>query len=210
MTFCRSHAVSICEEILSRNLKIKWESPVRINSVDNGLLQLMHRAGCIRLRYGVESGNEDTLRLMNKKVSLDQAKKVFQLTEEAGIETFAYFMIGYAYEDKDAIQETINFALELDPGFVMFTVATPYPQTPLYEMAMQEGLIKNDYWREFTLGNVAEQRIPYFYSDAEQWVKKAYLSFYFRPRYVIRKLNQIHSWDSLIKCLKGTWGILCM
>ena len=125
MTFCQSHAVSICEEILSRNLKIKWESPVRINSVDNGLLQLMHRAGCIRLRYGVESGNEDTLRLMNKKVSLDQAKKVFQLTEEAGIETFAYFMIGYAYEDKDAIQETINFALELDPGFVMFTVATP-------------------------------------------------------------------------------------
>jgi radical SAM superfamily enzyme YgiQ (UPF0313 family) len=209
MTFSRSHIVSICEEILSRNLKVKWETPARVDNVDKSLLELMYKAGCIRLRYGVESGDEDILKLMNKKIELKQVREVFKLTKDAGIETFAYFMIGYAHETEVTIQKTINFALELDPCIVMFTVATPYPQTPLYELARREGLIKNDYWREFTLG-MKDQRISYFFSDSERWIKKAYTSFYFRPEYIMRKIKQIRSLDDFIKCLKGIQGILCM
>jgi anaerobic magnesium-protoporphyrin IX monomethyl ester cyclase len=210
MTSCRSHVVGICEEILYRNLKIKWETPARVDNVDNGLLELMHRAGCIRLRYGVESGDEDILKLMDKKIELKEVRRVFKLTKKTGIETFAYFMIGYAHETEVTIRKTIGFALELNPDIVMFTAVTPYPQTPLYKLAMQEGLIKNDYWREFTLGNIKAQRIPYFLPDIERWIKKAYSSFYFRPKYVIKKLNQIRSLYDFIKCLKGTQGILCM
>jgi len=210
MTCNRLHVTGICEEILSRNLKIKWETPARVDNMDKALLVLMHKAGCIRLRYGVESGDENILRLMNKGISLEQSREVFRLTKSAGLETFAYFILGYARENEAAIKKTISFALELDPNLIMFTTATPYPQTPLYELARQEGLIKNDYWREFTLGNVNMKRIPYFLPKSGQWIKRAYASFYFRPKYLIERISRLRSPDDFIKCLKGAFGILCM
>lgn len=207
MTMHRSHVIGICEEILSRNLKVKWETPARLEHVDRELLELMHKAGCIRLRYGVESGDEKILRLMNKKHSLKLAKEVFKMTKDAGIEDFAYFMIGYAHETEVTIRKTINFALEIDPDLVMFTVVTPLPQTQLYNLAKKERLITTDYWREFTLGQRKAERIPYFFPDAERWARKAYRRFYFRPNYIVKKLSKINSWDAFKKHLQAFQGI---
>jgi radical SAM superfamily enzyme YgiQ (UPF0313 family) len=207
MTLNRSNVVGICEEILLRNLKVKWEAPTRIEHIDKELLNLMYKAGCIRLRYGVESGDEKILELMNKKINLKQAKEVFKLTKDTGIEAFAYFMIGYADETETTIRKTIKFALELNPDLVMFTVVTPLPQTPLYDFARKTGLITSDYWREFTLSNIRNQRIPYFFPGAERWVKRAYLKFYLRPAYVLKKLSKIHSWDAFKKSLQAFQGI---
>ena len=206
----RAHIVGICEEILKRGIRVKWEAPARVDTADRPLLELMRKAGCVRLRYGVESGDENILKLMNKQIDLKQAKEVFRLTKASGIETFAYFMLGYAHENAETIKRTINFAIELDPGLVMFTVTTPYPNTPLYELARREGFIKNDYWREFTLGKNKGQRIPYFVPDADQWVKKAYRSFYIRPYYMLNRLGMIRSWDDLMKCARAVSGILWM
>lgn len=206
----RGHVAGICEEILRRGLKIAWETPGRVDNVDRPLLELMRRAGCIRLRYGVESGDENILGLMNKKIDLGRVREAFRSTKDAGIETFAYFMIGYAHETEETMRATIDFAVALDPDLVMFTVATPYPGTPLYELAMREKVIENDYWRDFTLGAQNARRIPYFRDDAGAWVRRAYLHFYFRPGYAVRKLKSIRSWGELSKCLKAARGIACM
>ena len=81
----------------------------------------------------------------------------------------------------------------------MFTVVTPLPQTQLYDLARRERLVTDDYWREFTLGNRKGQRIPYFFPDAEKWVKKAYMKFYLRPKFIFRKLIKIRSLGALKK-----------
>lgn len=210
ITMRRTHVVGICEEMLKRGIRVKWEAPARVDTTDKPLLKLMQKAGCVRLRYGVESGDENILKLMNKKIDLEQAKEVFRLTKAAGIEAFAYFMIGYAHENTETIKRTIDFAIKLDPGLVMFTVVTPYPNTLLYELARKEGLITNDYWREFTLGKVKGQRIPYFVPNADRWVKKAYRSFYIRPYYMLNRVGMIRSWDDFMKCIRAVLGILCM
>jgi radical SAM superfamily enzyme YgiQ (UPF0313 family) len=210
LTFSRQHVMDICQEILSQNLKIKWESPARVDNADKELLKLMHRAGCVRLRYGVESADERILELMNKKINLAQVKETFKLTKMSGIETFAYFMIGYAHETVETIKKTISFALELNSDWVMFTMATPYPATPLYELALKEGLLKNDYWRDFTLGNQKNKRIPYLIPDVAAWTKKAYIKFYFRPGFIIKRLMRLRSLQDWQKCLRGIWGILNM
>jgi anaerobic magnesium-protoporphyrin IX monomethyl ester cyclase len=209
ITSRRQHIAGICEEILSRNLQIKWEAPSRVDNVDGGLLDLMRRAGCIRLRYGVESADEETLKLMNKKTNLTQVKEIFRLTKKSGIQTFAYFMLGYAHETASSIKQTINFALELNPDWVMFTMVTPYPGTPLYAIAQQEGLLQNDYWREFTLGRQKE-RIPYFVPEVAAWTKKAYRKFYFRPGFLWKQLARMRSRKDWRKCLRGIEGILTM
>jgi len=207
LTFKRDYIVNICNEILKRGLKVKWESPTRIDKVDFNLLKLMRKAGCIRLRYGVESGDPDILKLMGKGTNLSKVRDVFEWTEKAGIETFAYFIIGYIHETPRTIRRTLSLARSLNPALVMFTIATPYPRTPLYEMAQNEGFVDGDYWKEFTLG-LRDDRLPYFVSDGEKWIRNAYRSFYFRPNYILKRLFKTRSWGDIRKYIQAAKGLL--
>jgi len=207
ITVKRSHIEGICNEILKRDLKVKWESPTRIDLVDKELLTLMKKAGCIRLRYGVESGDPRILELMNKKITIDRVQEVFALTKKVGLESFAYFIIGYATETPHTMQGTIDLAKKINPDFVMFTIATPYPQTPLHTLSVTNGLIDPDYWRKFTLGEDVG-RMPYLIPDAEEWIKKAYRSFYLRPSFIFKKAKKLRSWSTFKKYCAGAWGLV--
>lgn len=207
LTFKRDHIIKICNEILKRGLKVKWESPTRVDNVDFDLLKLMRKAGCIRLRYGVESGDPDILKLMRKGITLSMVRDAFKWTKKAGIETFAYFMIAYIHETPQTIKKTISVAKNLNPDLIMFTVTTPYPGTHLYGMGQKEGFIVGDYWRKFSLG-LRDDRLPYFVPDAERWVRKAYRSFYFRPNYIAKRLFKIRTWDNVKKHVQAAKGLL--
>lgn len=207
LTLKREHIINICNEILKRGLKIKWESPARVDNVDFELLRLMRKAGCMRLRYGVESGEPDILKLMKKGITLGMVRDALNWTKKAGIETFVYFMVGYIHETPQTIKKTISLAKNLNPNLIMFTVTTPYPGTHLYETAQREGLIDGDYWKQFTLG-LRDDRLPYFVPDAEKWVRKAYRSFYFRPNYIVKRLFKIRSWDDVKKHIQAAKGLL--
>lgn len=207
MTLYRPHIVGICEEILSRNIKVKWETPTRVDHIDKELLKLMHKAGCIRLRFGVESGDPQILKTMNKGIDLAMAREAFRLTKKVGMQTFAYFMVGYLHDTPRSLENTLNFAKILNPDFVLFTITVPYPETPLYDAVRKEGIITQDYWREFTLGK-KKDRIPYLVPDADKWVKKCYWSFYLRPKYILNSLSRIRSWDSIEKHFRALAGLL--
>ncbi|MBI4454076.1 cobalamin B12-binding domain-containing protein [Candidatus Woesearchaeota archaeon] len=207
LTLNREVIVKVCEEIISRKLDINWEAPTRVNHIDLELLKLMKKAGCIRLRYGVESGDQSILNLMRKGTTIDQIRKVFKWSHEVGIETFAYFIIGYYSETPQTMQNTINFAKEINPDWAMFTVATPLPKTHLHELALKDNLIPQNYWEEFTELK-RNDRLPYLVPDADKWVKKAYRSFYFRPSFVIKKIRKLNSWDTLKKYIDGARGII--
>lgn len=208
LTLEREHITGICDEIVKRGLKVRWESPTRVDNIDFELLKLMRKAGCVRLRYGVESGDPEILKLMNKGVDLLRIKEVFNLTKKADIETFAYFIIGYIHDTPRTIKNTISFAKGLSPDLIMFTIATPYPKTPLYELAKEEGLISGDYWRELTLG-LRQDRVPYLVPDAEKWIEKAYHDFYFRPGYILKRLSGIRNWQDVKNYFEAAKGLLC-
>lgn len=194
LTINRKHITDICSEMINRGLKLKWESPTRVDCVDYELLKLMKKAGCISLRYGVESGHPKILKLMKKDIALSKITEIFKLTQKVGIETFAYFIIGYAQEDDITVKATINFAKKLNPDKVMFTIAVPYPNTDLYNLAFEMGKAPQDYWKDYTLG-LRNDPLPFLIDNAEFWVKKAYWEFYFRPTFVLKNIRKIRSWD---------------
>jgi len=200
-------AQKLCEEILRRKLQVKWQSPQRINLVNPKLLRLMAKAGCRILRYGVEQGDSEMMQRVEKGITFDQVKKVFRWTKEAGIDAFAYFIIGYGNENSRTMRATINLAKELDPKYVMFTKAVPLPQTKLMTMAVAQGLITEDYWKKFTL-HVEVGTIPPFVSDVDNWVKKAYREFYLRPGRILRQIKEIKDAKELQKNINGFIGLL--
>ena len=202
ITFNREHIISLCHEILRRNLDVKWESPTRLDCVDKEIISLMKKAGCIRLRYGVESGDKRITRLMRKNIDLKKAKDIFKFTKKIGIETFAYFMVGYYSETAQSMRNTIKFAKELIPDWAMFTITTPLPDTHLFDLCVNENLVDKNYWINFTLRKV-NRRIPYLMKDANEWIRRAYFQFYFRPFYMLKKMMKVTSFESFKKMVKG-------
>jgi anaerobic magnesium-protoporphyrin IX monomethyl ester cyclase len=197
----------LCEEIIERKVSIYWEVPQRVNLVDPELLKLMYRAGCRMLRYGVEQGDPEMMQLVEKKTTIDQVRRVFEWTHDAGIDTLAYFIIGYIGENERTMRATIELAKELNPRYVMFTKATPLPATPLMESAIRGGFIDRNYWSDFVLGKRPEPIQP-FVPDVAVWVKKAYREFYLRPSRVFKQIGYIRSWLEFRKSFSAFSGLL--
>lgn len=207
-TVNRKRTVEFCKEVIDRGLKFKWETPTRVDRVDLELLKLMKKAGCRRLRYGVESGSQRILDKMVKDITLNDARNAIQWSKKAGIESFCFYMVGYPGEGEEEIKKTIDFSIELDSNWAMFSNVTPYPFTELHSMAVKEGLLKDEeYWKKYVLGETKE-RIPYEFQDMEKWVKKAYQRFYFRPKVVYRTLVSIRDYRQFKRYLLGLYAIL--
>ncbi len=203
----QKYAAALSRELIARKVKIKWQTPQRVNLVEPELLKLMAQSGCHILRFGVEQGDPEMMQLVEKKTNIAQVKQAFRWAKEAGIDSFSYFIIGYAGESERTMTATINLAKELDPRYVMFTKAVPLPNTPLMNMAVAGGFVAKDYWRRFTLGEDLAP-IPPLVPDADAWVQRAYRSFYLRPHKIFRQLLSIRSWSDLRKNIDGFIGVV--
>ncbi len=140
---------AICNGILERGLqqKMVFKAPFRANErlLDLEMLKLAKKAGFWMIFYGVESGSQEILNSVKKDLKREEIERAFKLTKRAGIKTYASFMIGNLGENRRTVQETIDFAIKLDPDFYGFAVATPYPGSELYEVAKERGLINSGF-----------------------------------------------------------------
>ena len=203
----KAYARGLSNEIIKRNIKINWQTPQRVNLVNPELLKLMAKAGCHILRFGVEQGDPDMMRLVEKKTTIDQVRLSFQAANDAGIKTFAYFIIGYTGETKRTMQATIDLAIDLNPTYVMFTKAVPLPQTPLMTQSVSKGLVDPEYWRNYTLG-IRQAPMPNLVPNAEKWVAHAYRSFYLRPLVIIQRLLSIRTYHDIKRHIDAFIGIV--
>ena len=203
----KAYARGLSNEIIKRNIKINWQTPQRVNLVNPELLKLMAKAGCHILRFGVEQGDPDMMRLVEKKTTIDQVRLSFQAANDAGIKTFAYFIIGYTGETERTMQATIDLAKDLNPTYVMFTKAVPLPQTPLMIQSVSKGLVDPEYWRNYTLG-IRQAPMPNLVPNAEKWVAHAYRSFYLRPLVIIQRLLSIRTYHDIKRHIDAFFGIV--
>jgi anaerobic magnesium-protoporphyrin IX monomethyl ester cyclase len=206
MTANRDFVESFCHEILKRKIKISWIAPTRADCVSEDLLRLMKKAGCRHLRFGVESGSPRIRKLMNKNIDNNQMIRAFHIAHRVGMETFAYLILGYLSETEEEMQQTLQFVSQLNPDLVMFNIATPLPETPLFDQAVEAGLVQPDYWRKFVLGETTE-RIPYLVRDTDKWIVKAYRGFYFSPRFIFKRIISLRPYD-FISIVRGVRGLL--
>jgi anaerobic magnesium-protoporphyrin IX monomethyl ester cyclase len=132
-TLNRGRIMQICEDIQSRGLDFKWECLGRVDSIDPATAAAMKKAGCDRIFFGIESGDEATLRLMGKRITLDQATRAIGAATSAGLRTGAFFILCYPGEDDEQVLRTIRFATSLPLDYLSFTMPYPLPGTRLFE-----------------------------------------------------------------------------
>jgi anaerobic magnesium-protoporphyrin IX monomethyl ester cyclase len=116
----------------------------------------MAEAGCVLIGYGIESGSQKMLDVMKKGVTVEESKEAVRLTQKYLGWADCSFMIGTPGENRETIQETIDFCKELDLAPEVIFFMTPYPGTELYRMALEAGRIKDEEEEEYVL-NLGEQ-----------------------------------------------------
>jgi anaerobic magnesium-protoporphyrin IX monomethyl ester cyclase len=111
--------------------------------MDGETARRMREAGCDHVFFGLESGNERVLRIMNKSATPDQGRRAVEAAHGAGLKTGAFFIFGYPGDDNESMLETLRFASHLPLDYVGFTFPYPIPGTPLHER-VKEWMIEGD------------------------------------------------------------------
>jgi radical SAM superfamily enzyme YgiQ (UPF0313 family) len=142
-TVNHNHTRAVCEEMLRRNLKIKWSAFARVDRIDEDLARLMNRAGCEWVLFGVESGDEGILKTIKKGITLEQVRYGVKTAAEAGINVFNSFILGLPGENWDTAHKSLAFGDELYHKYGAkygFHMLAPLPGTELYERAKDYGV----------------------------------------------------------------------
>lgn len=168
----KSFVFEFCEKIKTLmkelNIRLTWGCTGRVNLMTEELIVAMVDAGCVSIGYGIESGSQKMLDIMKKGVTVEEAKQAVRLTQKYLGWADCSFMIGTPGETMETIQETIDFCKELNltPEVIFFV--TPYPGTALYQMALQQGKIKDEEEYLLNLGEQGEKVRVNFTEFSEQ------------------------------------------
>jgi len=137
--------VELCEAILDSGLKFKWWCNGRLNYAKPKVLELMKRAGCVFINYGIEAMDDQILKNMNKALTTDIVIRGVEATLAAGISPGLNIIFGNIGENRETLNKGVEFLLKYSDGSQLRTIrpVTPYPGSPLYYYAIKKGLLRD-------------------------------------------------------------------
>lgn len=204
--FDRNWTLDLCRKIKESGLKITWSANTRADTADSETAKAMYDAGCRLVSVGVESGSQEMLDKMGKKITLEQIEKTIKTFKDNKIQVYNYFVIGLPWESEETFKKTIEFAKKLDSDFISFYTATALPGSRFYKYLQEHNLGEPDY----------EQ--PYFYPSVNthylskervfELHKIAVKSFYLRVHYILKMLFTIRSFAQFKNYFKAGLNLL--
>ena len=200
-TIRKSRVFEICEGILKEGLNISWSCNARVNDITPELLTVMKRSGCWMMQYGVESGNQEILKIIKKGTKLEQIMKACQLTIDMGMQVKAYFILGHPGETVETLNDTIDFMSKLPAHYASINFMTPLPGTELWDTAEQYGTIDKEKLEKINYLSDRPAFIPFGLTEEilTDKFRKAYLKFYLNPKTIFRHLKSFRTIEDFKK-----------
>ena len=190
LTVNKDRCLEFAEEILSRGLKITWSTNSRADA-DYDTLKAIKKAGCRYLCVGFESAEQSILDNMHKNLKVSQIYQFMKDTKKAGLLVHGCFLVGNPGETKETLNKTLAMAKELNPDSAQFFPLMVYPGTKAYDWAVENDYLTTRDYREWLtkdgLHNCVISRPGLSARELVEFCDHARASFYFRPRYIIRK-----------------------
>jgi len=198
----RQRAKALCRTLIKANLNhVPWVTVhgMKVNNTDAELFQLMKQAGCKRVGFGIENGDDWMLRHVIKKgQTVDMVRKAVGYAKAAKLETMGFFIFGMPGETEASMEKTISLSLELDPDLAHFMMAAPFPGTAMWETLKEHGDVFSDTmdWSKlaiqsdqahFAFGNLDKETV-------ERKFHEAHRRFYLRPKRIARIVKRKDTW----------------
>lgn len=170
-TLNRKRIITVCNELIRQHVSIGWECLSRVDTIDREVARNMRKSGCIRVFFGIESGNDEILRVMRKQITTRQAAEAVRIMKQEGIQVGAFFILGYPGENQKTILDTVKFASSLPLDYLSFTLPYPIPGTPLFDRVKDKIFI--DDWEEPKNFNLFKHKLMFNSSVSEAKLKLA-------------------------------------
>ncbi|MEI7554281.1 radical SAM protein [Candidatus Chlorohelix sp.] len=197
-TVKRDYVIELSKQLIERNIKIRWTCNSRVDFIDEEMLELMAKSGCWMISWGLESGSEEVLKHMKKGINEEKTRKALAASKKFGIKNWGYFIIGMPGETVDTIKQTIRFAKSLPLDIALFHIAVPYPGTPFYYDALENGWIKMTKYEDFDMDQSTVLNYPHLSNEQIQyWAKRAFREWAFRPAPALTFLKSANSLATL-------------
>ncbi len=195
----------LCDGIVREKLDIHWGCNSRVDTIDDERAQMMKKAGCWVVAFGIEHGDQTMLDNMKKNATVQQAGDAVACCRRNGLRVHAFMVIGLPWETWKTLDTTYGFLRKLDPDFFDFNLATPLPGTELHEIALRENLFEESYDPSragYATGGI---RTLSGISSAElvKWRREHLLKMYLRPRYIARTLMKAGSPRNTLQYMKA-------
>jgi anaerobic magnesium-protoporphyrin IX monomethyl ester cyclase len=199
-TLRKEKTKELCNLMIEKNLGLEWVCDTRVDLVDDELIELMNKAGCKVIWFGVESGSPKVLQRIGRNTTPEQVEAAFKLCKKHGIKTACSFMIGLPDETLADMEVSLKFAKKLDPDYCQFNIFIAYPDSKLYNEMLQTGKYTqlDDY-----LLSVKTDEYDFESLKAVQW--RFFKSFHMTPKQIYRRARREGMWNfAKSRVLHGT------
>jgi radical SAM superfamily enzyme YgiQ (UPF0313 family) len=188
----RNRCLALAGAILARGLRLTFECETRLDRLDPGLLDALHRAGLRAVSFGVESLSPQTLKRAGRRpIPEQQQRTVIDHCRELGIATAAFYVFGFPEDDWSSIAATIAYSIDLDSTAAQFKLLTPYPGTPLWKQ-LESRIFEKD-WERFDGFTPTFRHLNLTSEQLRFLLGAAYSRFYMRPSYAAHCFRVVKS-----------------
>jgi len=205
----RGRLHELCSQMIERGYKFRWVAFTRADVVDKNTLQLMYRAGCHMLMFGIESPIQRVLDELKKDIKLEEIERCFNWCREIGISTLATFIVGLpgtTYEENERIAD---YAIAIRADYASFNVLVPRVNTELRREAMANNwldtnkveLDQSGAYGALETGTLSEKQIREVH-------RKITWRFFFRWRYILDRLISIRTYYDVHSIVRNGFRIL--
>ena len=197
----RKRAEAICDLLIERKISVKLQftNGLRADTLDANLLAKLKLAGTWLTGLAPETGNEEVMRKIKKGFDQHRVLEARKECRKAGIKTFGFFMIGFPFETREQIKETIRFAKILDCELVEFNKVIPYAHTELYDLIVKGGYeldLSPKQVQSYHEGTITTHRVGDMEPDeVKTLIRSAYRQYYLRPRKMLDLLRTFQITD---------------
>jgi len=188
----------VCGGLIERKYDLVWACTARVNTIDEESIGWMKKAGCIKISFGVESGDPEMLERIKKGITLEQIEKAFKLAHRQKILTLAYMMINLPGETRKSIEASKKFIKKVSPDYIAVAILCPLPGSEIF--SEHKKTLPKEWTRYqmtpfetlpvYPIGELNEQELQ---DELKSYLK----SFYIRPGYAIGRLGRLKSMADL-------------
>jgi anaerobic magnesium-protoporphyrin IX monomethyl ester cyclase len=177
------YTIELCDSLIrfreAENIDLQWSCITRVDNINAELLTKLTDAGCVSINFGIESGSNETLKIIKKGIDLEHIKSTLTSCQNLGLRTQVNFMLGFPWETGNHLNETLNYmkniALNVD-AFSPRGVVIPYPGTELYEQYKDRYQFEN-WWLDREIRSSIDTTDL---ENNEEWSNDVLKSVYFR------------------------------
>jgi len=200
----RQRVIDICKLMIEKDVKVIYSVQARAQLMTDEMAYWLKKSGCRMVLYGVESGNEEVLRHMRKNTTKDEIRRGVAIAKKHGIDVLNCIMLGFYWDTKSTMEESMDFAFELNAEFTQVSAPTPLPGTDYFKLLKDNDCLLTEDWDKHDSVHHSAVSLPKLSNEEiNHALETFYRRYYRRPKYLwMMTTRSFRSWGNFRQSLR--------